>query len=159
MLAMLNDLVQHKWAANASLLRAIRQHPIAARDEELRKLLHHILLANRFWFSLCAGRDFVIEEESKVPGALEAVAIRYRETHLQESEWLSQLQEHDLARRVKTSYQPGSTFSIAEAVMQVCMHSHGHRAQCATRLRSMGGIPPAMDFIAWLKDRPSPDWS
>jgi uncharacterized damage-inducible protein DinB len=39
------------------------------------------------------------------------------------------------------------------------MHSHGHRAQCATRLRLLGGTPPAMDFILWLKDRPVPDWS
>ena len=38
------------------------------------------------------------------------------------------------------------------------MHSYGHRAQCATRLRQLGGIPPQMDFVMWLKDRPAPDW-
>lgn len=131
---------------------------MAAQDEELRKLMHHVLLANRFWFSLCAGHDFAAEEESKVPESLEAVAVRYRETQAQESEWISQLQESDLAGRVQTHYIPGSSFSVAEAVMQVCMHSHGHRAQCATKLRSLGGIPPAMDFVVWLKDRPAPDW-
>ena len=158
MLAMLRDLVEHKWAANASLLKAIGQRPQAAQDEELRKLLHHILIANRFWLALSIGRAFALEEESRVPDSLEAVAGRYRETYAQEAEWISQIQEAELARTVETSYMPGQRFSLAEATMQVCMHSHGHRAQCATRLRQLGGTPPAMDFIAWLKQRPEPNW-
>ena len=32
--------------------------------------------------------------------------------------------------------------SVAEALLQVCMHSHGHRAQVATRLRQHGAVPP-----------------
>lgn len=159
MLTLLRDLLQHKWTANACLLKAIGQHEKAAQDEELRKLLHHVLLANRFWFSLSAGLAFVLEQESVVPQSLQAVTINYRETCVQESEWLSRLQDSDWARRLQTSYIQGASFSVAEAMMQVCMHSHGHRAQCATRLRFLGGTPPAMDFIAWLKDRPAPDWS
>src|SRR5215469_18114688 len=58
MLPMIRDLVQHKWHANAALLKAIRQHDKAAQDEELRKLLHHILLANRFWLMLSLGWQF-----------------------------------------------------------------------------------------------------
>lgn len=159
MLTMLNDLNQHKWSANASLLRAISQNQGAAKDRELQKLMHHILVANRFWLSLSMEHAFAVEEESKVPGSLEAITARYQETFAQESEWISRLQEVDLARQLETSYMPGSRFSVAEAMMQVCMHSHGHRAQCATMLRRAGGEPPVMDFIVWLKERPSPDWS
>lgn len=158
MLAMLHDLVQHKWTANASLLKAIGQHEKAAQDGELRRLLHHILLANRFWLWLSLGRHFAFEEESRVPQSLDVVARQYRETHRQELEWMSQLTEADLSRRLETRFIPGATFSVAEGTMQVCMHSHGHRAQCATRLRALGGTPPMMDFILWLKDRPAPDW-
>lgn len=158
MLAMLHDLIQHKWSANASLLKAIGQHPQAAQDEELRKVLHHILIANRFWLALSMGHPFSLEEESKVPETLESVAARYRETYVQEVEWISQIQEAELARTVETPYMPAQRFSLAEATMQVCMHSHGHRAQCATRLRQLGGTPPGMDFIAWLKQRPEPNW-
>ena len=53
---------------------------------------------------------------------------------------------------------PGGGCSIAHAYVQVCMHSQGHRSQCATRLRSLGGKPPVTDFIVWLKDRPAPNW-
>lgn len=159
MLAMLQDLARHKAYANAALLKAIRQHEEAAQDQELRKLLHHIILADRFWLHLSLGRPFAREEESRMPDSFEAIAARYQETHLLESEWISQAREPDLARMVKTPFLPERSFSIAQAIMQVCMHTHGHRAQCATRLRLLGGTPPAMDFILWLKDRPAPDWS
>jgi uncharacterized damage-inducible protein DinB len=118
-------------------------------------LLHHIILANRFWFSLILGRSFAREAESKIPDSLETVVNLYLETHTEELEWLTHLQDSDLAAALVTPFIPGRTFSVAEAVLQVCMHSHGHRAQCATRLRILGGTPPASDFVLWLRDRPT----
>jgi uncharacterized damage-inducible protein DinB len=158
MIDLLRDLSQHKAYANAALLKAIQRHEAAAQDPELRALLHHIILANRFWFSLILGRPFSRDEESRIPESLEAITTRYRETLGEELEWVSQLRESDLARMLETSSLPGHQYSIAQATMQVCMHSHGHRAQCASRLRLLGGKPPAMDFVLWLKDRPAPDW-
>jgi uncharacterized damage-inducible protein DinB len=159
MLAMLRDLIEHKGHANAALLKAIRQHEPASKDEELRKLLHHVLLANRFWFTLSIGREFELKKESQVPQSLETLATQYRETHEQELAWIFAIKEPDLERRLETPFIPGSSFSVAEGMMQVCMHSHGHRAQCATRLRLLGGTPPATDFILWLKEKPAADWS
>jgi uncharacterized damage-inducible protein DinB len=158
MLVLLQDLIHHKGYANASLLKAIRQHEAAAQDVELRKILHHIILANRFWLLLILRLPFAIEEESRIPKSLEAIAAQYRETHAQEMEWISQVREHDLGRILETPFIPDHSCSVAQALMQVCMHSHGHRAQCATRLRLLGGTPPSMDFILWLKERPAPDW-
>jgi uncharacterized damage-inducible protein DinB len=159
MLDMLRDLVRHKAHANASLQKAIRQHETSAQDTELRQLLHHIILANRFWLMLSLGLPFSVEQESQIPESLEALAMRYRQTHEQELKWISDAQESDLSRILETPFIPGQNFSIAQAFMQVCMHSHGHRAQCATRLRLLGATPPNMDFIVWLRERPAADWS
>jgi uncharacterized damage-inducible protein DinB len=137
---------------------AIRQHETAAQDLELQQLLHHIILANRFWMRLILGLPFIIEEESRAPDSLAAIAQQYREMYEQEIEWLSHVREADLARALETPFIPDFSCSVAQALMQVCLHSHGHRAQCATRLRLLGVTPPNMDFILWLKDRPSPDW-
>lgn len=158
MLLMLQNLIHHKGYANASLLKAIRQHEMAAQDPELRNLLHHIILANRFWLSLILGLPFAVEDESRIPESLEAVAAQYRETHAQEVEWASQAQEVDLARTLESPLIPARSCSVAEALMQVCLHSHGHRAQCAAILRLLGGAPPTLDFILWLQERPAPDW-
>jgi uncharacterized damage-inducible protein DinB len=158
MLVILQDLIYHKWYANASLIKAIRGHEAAAQDAELRKTLHHILVANRYWLLLSLGLPFVIEEESRAPESLEAIAAQYRGTHEQEMKWISQVQEPDLALILESSFLPGHSCSVAQALMQVCLHSQGHRAQCATRLRLLGGTPPTLDFILWLKERAAPDW-
>lgn len=159
MLATFRDLVQHKAFANASLLRAIRHHEPAAQDAELHRLLHHIILANRFWLMLCLELPFAHEEESHIPGSLEAISARYRDTHAREWDWLSRTTEGDLARTVTTPHLPGQSFTLAEVLTQVCLHSHGHRAQCATRLRLLGGTPPTLDFIVWLQERAPADWA
>jgi len=65
----------------------------------------------------------------------------------------------ELARRLEGPLIPGGGCSIAHAYVQVCMHSQGHRSQCATRLRSLGGQPPVTDFIVWLQDRPVAQWT
>jgi uncharacterized damage-inducible protein DinB len=89
---------------------------------------------------------------------MQEVAGLYRQTHDQEIEWLRGLNDSHLQRTLVTPFIPDRTFSLAEAALQVCLHSHGHRAQCATRLRTLGGEPPALDFILCLKGRPDPEW-
>jgi uncharacterized damage-inducible protein DinB len=159
MLGMLRDLVHHKNHADAALLRTIAGHEPAASDTGLRSLLHHVILANRYWLCVFLGHPFDIDRESQVPESLEAVATLYRDTHRRETEWVMGLRESDLQRMLATPYFPARSFSLPQALIQVCMHSQGHRAQCAARLRSLGGHPPATDFIVWLKDRPAADWS
>jgi uncharacterized damage-inducible protein DinB len=158
MLAMLLDLFQHQAYTDAALVNAIGRHEIAARDQELRNLLQHILVAHRYWLHLGQGLPFAADEETRVPDSLEPIVARYRDTQAQEKEWLAVLHESDLARTLESPYFPGRRIAVGDALMQVCMHSHGHRSQCATRLRALGGEPPPLDFILWLKDRPAPVW-
>ena len=158
MLALLQDLVRHKAFANASLLRAVHHHQAAAQDDELRKLLHHVILANRFWLALILDRPFSHQDESRIPESLEEIADQYRKTDALELDWISNAQEPHLARILETPFIPGRTFSVAQVLTQVCLHSHGHRAQCSMRLRLLGGTPPAIDFVHWLGERPTADW-
>lgn len=151
---MLRDLVHHKNYANAALLNAIAENQRASADPELRHLLHHIILANRFWLALFEGHAFDIDNESRAPESLEAIAMLYRETHEREIRWISGLHDPDLDRVVVTPFLPDRSFSLAQAMMQVCLHSHGHRAQSAAKLRALGGNPPPTDFITWLKEPP-----
>jgi uncharacterized damage-inducible protein DinB len=159
MLAMLRDLFQHQAYTDAALANAIGRHELAARDQELRTLLQHILVAHRYWLHLGQGLPFAADEETRVPDSLEPIVARYRVTHAQEREWLAALHESDLARTLESPYFTGRRIAVGDALMQVCMHSHGHRSQCATRLRALGGEPPPLDFILWLKDRPAPVWA
>ena len=159
MLEMLRDLIAHKGHANAALLTAIRQNAAAASDTGLRDLLHHVLLANRFWLLTVLGLPFVHEDEARLSDSFDALIRRYASTHAQEARWLETATEGDLARVLESALIPNGRCSVAQALVQVCLHSHGHRAQCATRLRRHGGVPPQTDFILWLASRPSADWA
>jgi uncharacterized damage-inducible protein DinB len=158
MLEMLRDLVDHKGHANAAMLTAIRKKAAAASDPELWDLLHHVLLANRFWLLSVLELPFVLEDESRPVASFGALVQRYARTQSQEATWLGTATPSDLDRLLKNPFIPNGECSVAQAFMQVCMHSHGHRAQAAKLLRRHGGTPPATDFILWLTKRPAAEW-
>ncbi len=155
---MLRDLIAHKGHANAAMLKAIRQNGAAATDPELWELLHHVLLANRFWLLTVLGVPFVHEDEARLSPSFDALIQRYGDTQAQETAWLETATDADLARMLEDARIPSGRCSVSQALMQVCLHSHGHRAQCAKLLRRHGGVPPPMDFILWLTNRPTADW-
>jgi uncharacterized damage-inducible protein DinB len=157
MLEMLRDLNAHKGHADAALLKAIRQTDTGASDPEILELLHHALLANRFWLLTVAGIPFDHEAEAR-HSAFEALVERYSSNHAQETTWIAAATQPDLERVLVDARIPNGRCSVAQAFVQVCLHSHGHRAQCAKLLRRRGGVPPATDFILWLTDRPAAEW-
>ena len=153
-----DDLLAHKGHADASMLTAIRQHPEAASDVELRVLLHHMLVANRFWLLTIVGQPFDGDTETRVPDSLAELIETFRATHERERAWVAGASDERLSRVLESPLIPGGRCLVSEALLQVCLHSQGHRAQCAKRLRSLGGTPPMTDFILWLVDRPAPAW-
>ena len=153
MLEMIRDLVTHKGYANTLLLEAIRQHPSAAGDAEIIGLLHHILVANRFWFLTIAGREFVHERETTAPASLEDLIGLYSSTQRDEEDWVARATAPDLDRPLASPMIPGGGCTVAQGVIQVCMHSQAHRAQLAKMLRRHGGTPPMTDFILWFSQR------
>jgi len=151
MLEMLRELTAHKAYADSRLLAAVRDNASAAADPEVVELLQHILLANRFWLLSILGQPFVLEAESRRSASIEELAERFRATHEAESQWLASAVEADLARTIESSLMPGGNARVIDAWMQVCLHSHGHRSQCAKLLRKHGTVPPTLDFIIWRR--------
>jgi len=158
MLEMMRDLIRHKAWADAGMIAAVRAHEPAAADEEILRTLHHMIVANRFWLSLALARPFDREREGKAPDSLQAVIDLFRETAAEERLWIDAAAAADLERSVETQFLPGSKFSAAQGMLQVCLHSQAHRAQCAKLLRALGATPPGSDFIWWVRERPEPRW-
>lgn len=156
-LAVLRDLIDHKGHANAALLTSI-VGTAAASDREILTLLEHVLLANRFWLHAVLREPFDVAEESRPTRSFDALVQRYVSTHASEVAWLAAAGEADLALRLVDARIPGGTCAVADALLQVCLHSHGHRAQLAKLLRRHGIVPPVTDFILWLVERPAPVW-
>jgi uncharacterized damage-inducible protein DinB len=153
-----HDLIAHKGWADAELLNTVRQHAVASSDPQLRTLLHHMLVANRFWLLSMVGEPFVADVETRVPESVASLISIFRTTHEREKAWLAAAADEELSQTLESALIPGGRCKVSDAVLQVCLHSQGHRAQCAKMLRELGGTPPASDFILWLVDRPSPGW-
>lgn len=151
MLQMMRDLMAHKTYANTEMLTAIREHPAASRDPEILELLHHILVSNRFWTLTCLGQPFDHAQETIVPATIEELIEKYDATQRDEHAWMASITEADLEQSIDSPLIPGTQCTVAQALMQVCMHSQGHRSQCAKMLRRHGGTPPMTDFILWLR--------
>lgn len=158
MLQMTRDLVAHKGHANASMLSAIRMNAEARQAEDVWDLLHHILLATRFWLLTVQGKPFAHDVEARRAGSFDALIERYRLCQAEEDAWLAAATDDDLRRTLEHPSIPGGRCSVGEAFTQVCLHAHGHRAQCAKLLRRYGGTPPPADFILWLVERPVAVW-
>ena len=153
-----HDLIAHKGYADAQLLDAVGQHHLASADTELRTLLHHMLVSNRFWLLAITGEPFVAEVETRVPETFERLVASFVATHERETAWLASVTDAALAQTLEGALIPGGRCEASEAVLQICLHSQGHRAQCAKLLRALGGTPPATDFILWRIDRRAPAW-
>jgi uncharacterized damage-inducible protein DinB len=150
---MIDQLIRHKWWANFNLLRAVEQHTPAAEDGELRKLLHHILIANRYWLLLTLNQPFIDETEKRVPGSHAEIIKSFASTEKMELDWLSRDTDSDLERALHPRALPDVTVTVAQAMLQVSLHSQGHRSQCASRLRALGGTPLPMDFVLWVREQ------
>jgi uncharacterized damage-inducible protein DinB len=159
MLPLLAELFDHQAWADATMLAAVRACPAACDDEKLRQTLHHIVMVQRAFLSIFLKRTFDMAAELKEPESLDAFAARFRETQAEELAFVGALDDSALSRPIETPWLPGTKLTLAQAMMQVVMHSQAHRGQCASRLRAAGGQPPTLDFIVWLKDRPAPVWS
>ena len=158
MLTLIRELLAHKAYADAQLLHAIRARAAAAADPELLDLLAHMLVANQFWVTACSGEAFVPAAGDGRGLSLDQLIDWFHHAHTKEHAWVAAATDDDLQRMLEHQLIPGGSCSVADAWMQVCLHSQGHRAQCATMLRRLGGTPPTTDFILWRITRPEPVW-
>jgi uncharacterized damage-inducible protein DinB len=155
MTTLLRDMVAHKGHANRLMLEAIAHHEAARADAAILALLHHILVASRFWFLTSVGEPFVRERELLPPASFDALVEAYAALQAREEAWIGGLSQADLERLLETPHIPGGRCTVAEGITQVCLHSQGHRSQIAKMLRAQGGTPPMTDFILWVTQRPA----
>jgi uncharacterized damage-inducible protein DinB len=158
MIELIRDLVLHKGYANAAILAAVAQSAAARADGGILALLGHVLVANRFWASSIAGEAFDVNAERRAPQSFESLVDRFRDLQSNEEAWVARATDAELDRQITGPLVPGGGCTVAQAIVQVCLHSLGHRSQCATLLRQHAVVPPTTDFILWLRDRPAASW-
>jgi uncharacterized damage-inducible protein DinB len=161
--SLLQDLYGHQAWADAEHWGAIESHAPARGDQTLRNRLHHLHYVQRsfMWvvgdraapFVSSAPDDFATFED------LKAFA---RGSHAVINDLLLRLTDARSVEPVSIPWfrTPPLVVTVSEAMTQCAMHSQWHRGQNASRLRELGGAPPAVDLIVWYaRGRPRPNWT
>jgi len=156
----LRDLLAHSEWANAVFFSAWGKSP--ARDhDELRARMAHIVGVQQGFLSLLRG-----EQPGGPPGGppltFEDLKARAASSHHDLRDFAATLDSETLSRMVHVPWFPDPNFliTIAEALVQVAMHTQHHRGQCLTRLKDFGGEPKNVDWIIWLwKQKPVARWN
>jgi uncharacterized damage-inducible protein DinB len=159
MLGFLRDLVAHSEWANAVFFHAWGTSPARAH-EELRRRVDHMIGVQQGFVSILRGEPPGGPPTGPPPsfGDLQA---RAETSHAALRDVVAKLSEEKLSETVRVPWfpDPPCVITIAEALVQVAMHTQHHRGQCMTRLKDFGGEPKNVDWIIWLwKQKPKPRW-
>ncbi len=160
MVQFLRELLAHAEWANAVFFKIWGKSP--ARDnEELRQRVGHIIGVQSGFLAILRGESPGSPPQGPPPD-YESIKARARSCHQALREFAAALSVDDLSRMVRVPWfpEPPCVITVAEALVQVAMHTQHHRGQCMTRLRELGGEPKNVDWIIWLwKQKPLGDWS
>jgi uncharacterized damage-inducible protein DinB len=155
-----------EWA-DATVWRAVLAHTDASRDRKLAEWLLHIHQVQRAFLHIWTNTSMTFRQPSEFPElqAIQQWAMPYYE---EAHRFFTTLNPAALERRVAMPWvksfeqKSGRTFAeptLAETMFQVTSHSTYHRGQVNARLRTLGGEPPLVDFIAWVWfGKPAPEW-
>jgi uncharacterized damage-inducible protein DinB len=159
MVEFLRDLLAHAEWANAVFFHTWGKSP--ARDhEELRTRVDHILMVQQVFLSFLRGEP-AGGLAAGPPPTFEELQTRARTSHTGLREFAATLKPETLERTVRIPFfsDPPCVITVAQAIVQVAMHTQHHRGQCMTRLKDFGGEPKNVDWIIWLwKQKPEARW-
>jgi uncharacterized damage-inducible protein DinB len=159
MLAFLRDLMAHAEWANAVFFHTWGKSP-AREHEEMRRRVEHIVGVQQGFLSMLRG-----EPPGGPPGGPPPFAelqARAMASHAALRDFAAALEPDGLTRTVRIPFfpDPPCIITVAEALVQVAMHTQHHRGQCMTRLKDFGGEPKNVDWIIWLwKQKPQGRWT
>jgi uncharacterized damage-inducible protein DinB len=160
MLSFLRDLLAHAEWANAVFFHMWGKSP--ARDhEEMRRRVGHIIGVQQGFLAILRGETPGGPPDGPPP-TYDALKTRAETCHAGLRDLAAGLTPEALERTVHIVWfpDPPCIITVAEALVQVAMHTQHHRGQCMTRLKDFGGEPKNVDWIIWLwQQKPVARWN
>jgi len=153
----------HYWA-NRKLLGVVSQltpeqftQSVAGSYGSIRNTLVHVLSAEWGWLERCGGErrgDRLNPDDYPTIESLEQAWTRVEQCL---REFLSRLEDADLAREVEFSLSggPRHTLAVGELMQHEMIHAVHHRGQVSLLLRELGFTPGNFDMLMYDEQRRS----
>jgi uncharacterized damage-inducible protein DinB len=164
----LEGLYDYTYWANKRLLQVISQltegqfaQAVAGAHGSIRNTLVHVLSAEWGWLGRCGGHQRGPALEPHAFPTVDSLLDAWERVERYVREFLSTLQDHDLARNVEYANPRGERRSMAlgELMQHAAMHGVHHRGQVGLLLRSLGYTPASVDLIFYYAEkRGVPAW-
>ncbi len=154
--ALKHHLEYSAWA-NARLLSSIRQlpeaqlkHDFGTADRSILGTFGHIYGAEKIWLERVSGQPPVWHGAPP----LEELICALPELAGRWVAWAATLGPEDPERPIAYHDMKGNPHRepLWQILLHVVNHSTHHRGQVAGFLRSLGHIPPPLDFIAFVRE-------
>jgi uncharacterized damage-inducible protein DinB len=162
----LQRLVEHMGWADALVWSAVLELPSAQADTRMRELLHHVHLVQ--WAFLRIWRDEPLDlPDLSAFEDLRSINVWAHEYHREVPEYFATLDPEKLQRQIRFPWADelaerrdgAHPATLAETIFQITSHTTHHRGQVCARIRELGGVPPLIDFIAWIwLGKPAAEW-
>jgi uncharacterized damage-inducible protein DinB len=161
----IRELFLHMEWADGEVWSAVLACEAARDDVVLRGLLLHLHVVQRAFVAVWKKEPVAFPDPAHFPSIadLHAWTTSY---YAGANAFLEGVEEAALDRQVvmpwaeqlaaRLGRMPEAP-TLCETMLQVTSHSTYHRGQINARLRSVGGEPPLVDYIAWIWfGRPAP---
>lgn len=158
MIGLLRDLLGHQEWADAVFFRTWGGSEVRS-DLELVTRTHHLLAVQGAFLGVLKGEEALPEAPPQVP--FEGLLARCQRNHEVFGALGRGLDEVALNRIVGVPWfsEPPCQVTVADALVQVCLHSQHHRGQNLSRLKALGAAVKNVDYIIWLwKQKPAGRW-
>lgn len=160
MINFLRDLLSHAEWANGVYFHAWGKSPVR-EHEELRRRVDHLVGVQEGFLAVFRGQP-PGGPPSGPPASFQELKDRAQSSHGGLRDFAGALDSAALERKVRIPWipDPPCIITLADAIVQVAMHSQHHRGQLMTRLKDLGGEPRNVDWILWVwKQKPQPRWN
>ncbi|MEK6677020.1 MAG: DinB family protein [Planctomycetota bacterium] len=157
---MIQAMHRHGIWANEALLQSAASHTDEQLDRafdmgvgSLRRTLIHIYNGEFVWLQRWQGKA-----ETKWPSEDEKTSVvelgdRFRQNAEACVTFLCTTQPGDFSRVIVYRDSKGRLFqaSLIDMILQGFAHSTHHRAQAVNMIRRLGGTPPELDYMVWVR--------
>ncbi len=152
----LRRLYEYNYWANSKLLGAASQltpeqftQEVAGSYGSVRNTLVHVLSAEWGWLERCGGHPRGERLQADAYPTFQSLTDEWKRVEGFMREFLSQLTDKDLARKIEYAFGPGPTTvaTVGDLMQHAALHAVHHRGQVALLLRAMGVVPGNFDYL------------